>query len=293
MEADGSIPSWATVIVVGVNSMKRKNFSQLPSNKTMQSILDAEEDRKIPPLHFDKHYVHYDAFVDWLTYLDIDVSFFSANDEWSLLMDKARQTQQFVIDKTLKGIRNNDAVLLQKLYAIENYLGESDNVERADVILVLGSKDLGRADKAVRLLKQGYGKLLVMSGRSRMDSDESESEAKVFAKRALELGVEEDRILIEDTSVTVASNIRHSLNLLDRKDISYSSIIILTAWFAQRRACGHLMKYTDDVQIIRVNSDMDPTWRLAPGNWYKNELGLGVIFGEFLKMKMAESINTI
>ena len=172
-------------------------------------------------------------------------------------------------------------------------MGESDEVEVSDVILVLGSKDLGRVDKAVTLFNEGYGNMLLMSGRSRIDSGEDEIEAKIFADRAIELGVDKSKILTEDTSVTVASNIRHSLNLLDKRNILYQSIIILTAWFSQRRAWGHAMKYTENVKIVRVNSDMDSSWRLAPDNWYKNELGIGVVFGEFLKMKMAESINTI
>lgn len=258
----------------------------------MQSILAAEEDRVIPDSKQVKHFADFSLFYEWLSYLNIDNSFMHGS-EWQSLMNVARDTQQQVIQKTIEGVEKGDTELIQKLRAIEQYLGESDEVEKADVILVLGSKDLGRVDKAVTLFNNGYGAMFVMSGRSRMDSNDEEAEARVFAKRAIDLGVDEDKIFVEDTSVTVASNVRHSLNLLDKKSITYKSLIILTAWFAERRAWAHAMKYTEKVKIIRINSDMDPSWRLAPGNWYKNELGIGVVFGEFLKMKMAESINTI
>lgn len=180
------------------------------------------------------------------------------------------------------------------LRKVSTYLGETDQIKKADVIIVFGSQDLGRIEKAVMIKKKGLVDKIVVSGSGRYDSDDRESvpESLVFKKRAIELGVSEKDILVEDTSLTIGSNVRHSLNRLNDAGIECKSIMTMVAWFAQRRAWCHLMKYTEGVDIIRVNSDIPEGKPLSMKNWYRNELGMNVVYGEFLKMRMAVILNT-
>src|SRR5215210_4287450 len=75
-------------------------------------------------------------------------------------------------------------------------------LEKADLILALGSNDLRVAEHAAELYLQGYAPLLMFSGnvgaltRGRF----AKSEAETFAEIAVEKGVPREAILIEPES---------------------------------------------------------------------------------------------
>ncbi|QQS39187.1 YdcF family protein [Candidatus Woesebacteria bacterium] len=269
---------------------QRKHFSNLPSFSTINKILMMEKKYPVPKSKKNITYPEFTLFENWLTIIGVSTSFLSLT-SWKKMYEVGSELVSEIVDKTLHQL-NRDGDLVNTLTNIENYLGKEDKLEKTDVIIVFGSKDLGKVDKAFRLWEKGYFQYFCMSGRSRMDAPSQKPECEIFREKAIELGVPEDLILTEDTSVTLASNVRHSLLLFKEKNMNFKSIMTMVAWFGQRRAWCHLMKYTEDIKIVRVNSDIPSDRPLAKGNWYKNETGIKVIAGEFLKMKMASMIDT-
>lgn len=115
----------------------------------------------------------------------------------------------------------------------------------------------------------------------------------MFKKYAIENGANEEDILIDPNAITIADNVRGGLNFLDNLKISYSSIILVTNWFAMRRSWSFMAKYTpSSCKLYRVTSDVNLIGDYAKDTWYKNENGIKVVFNEFAKMKIGTLLNT-
>src|SRR3972149_11399922 len=82
---------------------------------------------------------------------------------------------------------------------------------RADCIFVLCSHDLRVADYAARLFLDGFAPLIIFSGGIAHQGDLVETpwkkpEADVFAARAIDLGVPEKDIIIENKATNCGEN---------------------------------------------------------------------------------------
>ncbi|HUW21888.1 MAG TPA: YdcF family protein [Candidatus Bathyarchaeia archaeon] len=270
----------------------RNHYSQVPNAGILRKILKKEQGRPIPEVKQNLHFVDFKLLELWLKAVNIKDDFLKQAD-WQVMLDQGRKLQPEVIKETFKLVSKNDFYLLKILKNIEKYLGRQDEKEKVDIIFVFGSKDMGRITKAVSLWQQDLAGKILITGGARFDERETKQpEAIIFKKEALKLGVPEKDLIIEPKSITIADNVRSGLNLLDKRKIKYKSIMTMVAWFAQRRAWSHLIKYVPEkTVIVRVNSDMKNEL-LMPGQWYQNEIGLNVVFSEFLKMKMGVILDT-
>src|SRR5438046_6485027 len=101
---------------------------------------------------------------------------------------------------------DNILALAEKIW---HYHQMKQQLEKADVILVLCSHDMRVAERGAQLFLDGWAPLLVFSGglgsiTSRMWH---EPEADQFARIARELGVPQQSILIENRSTNTGENI--------------------------------------------------------------------------------------
>jgi len=106
------------------------------------------------------------------------------------------------------------------------------------------------------------------------------------------LGVPKEIILIESNSITIADNVKTSLNLMDNLGIKYQRIATVGAWFMQRRAWSHLIKLSSaKTKIFCTNAPISSP-DLKVNTWFTNEVGIKTIFGEFVKLKLSVALNT-
>ncbi|MGB8190524.1 MAG: YdcF family protein [Chitinophagaceae bacterium] len=89
--------------------------------------------------------------------------------------------------------------LAKKLW---DYHHLNHTLEKSDCVLALGSHDLRVAHRAAELYLEGWAPLLVLSGGlgNFTKGMWKESEAELFAKIALEKGVPQEAILVENKS---------------------------------------------------------------------------------------------
>lgn len=130
-------------------------------------------------------------------------------------------------------------------------------LERADVMLVLGSHDLRVADYAARLWIDGWAPLLVCSGGAAHQDDLlntgwDKTEAEMFADRAVAFGVPRDNILIENRSQNTGQNIAFAYELLKRHNALPNKLILVQKPYMERRTYATLMKQWpgDPVKMI-------------------------------------------
>ncbi len=129
------------------------------------------------------------------------------------------------------------------------------SIEKADCILVLGSYDLRVADRGADLYLQGWAPLLIFSGGlGRLTKLMwKEAEADQLARIAINRGVPEQAILIENRSTNTGENILFTQQLLQEKNIDPHSFIVVQKPYMERRSYATFKKHLPEKKI-RVTS---------------------------------------
>jgi uncharacterized SAM-binding protein YcdF (DUF218 family) len=121
-------------------------------------------------------------------------------------------------------------------------------LEKADVIIGLGSTDTRTAGWCAKLYHEGYAPFILFTGgRGRISRDVFEgSEAELYAKLAISLGVPDEAILRETEAANTGQNISLSYELLKRRGLMCGKIILVTKPYMLRRAYATFMKQWPD-----------------------------------------------
>jgi hypothetical protein len=93
-------------------------------------------------------------------------------------------------------MKNEDVKNAQRLW---NYMLMNHKLEKADIIIGLGSHDIRTADRAVEVYKKGLAPVILFSGGvgSITKAKQAKSEAELYAERSKTLGVDEKRFLLK------------------------------------------------------------------------------------------------
>ncbi len=124
-------------------------------------------------------------------------------------------------------------------------------LQKADLILALGSHDVRVAEYAAKLYLAGWAPLLMFSGgRGRLTEKWQKPEAEIFAEAAIKMGVPEDKILIEDQSTNTGENITFTKNILDTRGLNPKKIILVQKPYMERRSYATFKKQLPDIDIV-------------------------------------------
>lgn len=126
---------------------------------------------------------------------------------------------------------------------IWDYMRYEQPLEKTDLIFALGSDDIRIADHTAKLYHNGLAPKILFSG----SAGEAyrffeESEAEIFRKRAIELGVPGDVILVEDEASNTGENVTKSYELLRSLGPLPASMILVQKPFMLRRTYATFMK---------------------------------------------------
>ena len=134
--------------------------------------------------------------------------------------------------------------VLQLAKIVWDYHHMNTRLQKADCIFVLGSHDTRVAERAAEIYLQGWAPLLIFSGGvGRLTKGVwSETEAELFAKIALQKGVPEKDILIENRSTNTGENVLFTRRLLQEKDLNPKSFILVQKPYMERRTYATFQK---------------------------------------------------
>ena len=113
-----------------------------------------------------------------------------------------------------------------------------------DFLLILGCRVRGdkaeqtlqmRIEAAAEYLKQNKSTIAIPCG-GIVHADQTKSEASVIADTLVEMGIEKDRIISEDKSLTTVQNFINAKNIIDNKFNSKGEIAFLSSDFHLFRA---------------------------------------------------------
>jgi uncharacterized SAM-binding protein YcdF (DUF218 family) len=138
-----------------------------------------------------------------------------------------------------------------------DYLRLRASIQPSTVILGLGSHEIRVAECAAQLYLAGYGEHLMFSGGYGLGTSGrfTEPEARVFARRAIQLGVPADQILIEETATNTGGNITLGAKLLAERGVHPESVLLVTKPYMERRAWATFKKQWPSPQpLVAVTS---------------------------------------
>ena len=134
---------------------------------------------------------------------------------------------------------------------IWDYMRIDQKLEKADCILVLGSHDPRVAQRGSQLFLQGFAPLVIFSGgRGSLTSTWETSEAERSVKIAIQMGVPEEKILVEDKSSNTGENITFTRRLLAERGVDPKKIILVTKPYMERRAYATFKKIWPEKEVV-------------------------------------------
>lgn len=271
---------------------KRSSHIQLPLGDDISDIAASEMQRPLAPEKVGVHYAKFDAIEGLCIHLGIKTNFFVLDDKKpeEILAEGAKLLDKLVVK--LLG-QNPTGQTLQLLNAAYQYLSQEDKPQVSDLIFVFGGRTPLRIETAITLFNDGLAPRILVSGRGPLyDGTIEIPEARKYAEIAMANGVPQSAILIEDESITLVDNIKRSLSLLESSGTSVNSLIIVNSPYVQRRGWCMWRKYLpDSCRLYRVNCATGPD--LRPETWYRNQDGLRVVLGEFIKLRTGVAFDSV
>jgi uncharacterized SAM-binding protein YcdF (DUF218 family) len=135
---------------------------------------------------------------------------------------------------------------------IWRYHQMNQQLKKADAILVLCSHDNRVAETGAGLFLEGWAPLLIVSGGLGVITRDiwSEPEADQFAKIAMDMGVPEERILIENRSTNTGENISFTKTLLAERNLNPEKFILVQKPYMERRSYATFRKLWPEKEVI-------------------------------------------
>ena len=180
----------------------------------------------------------------------------------------------------------------QAIQKIWDYMHMNHKLKKADVIFVLGNRDIRVAEYAAKLYHDEFAPVILFSGSGDIHNHKpgreqfaGSTEAKVFAAVAQKLGVPETAILIENKSQNTGDNYKFAIELLKQKGINPKIIIAVQKPYMERRtyATGKV-HLPDDIELI-VTSPPIPVAEYPNEVNGRDEHWLNAMVGDLQRIK--------
>lgn len=180
------------------------------------------------------------------------------------------------------------AEVLEQLQVIWDYMGLHMPPQKADCIVGFGNFNDNIARRAAELYHQGYGpKVLFTGGLGRNTLGVlPEPEAVRFARVAMECGVPECDILLEDKSSNTAENILFTHEMLKKAGLPHDHILAVHQPFMERRIMAALGIYWPQVRATTASPKVTiPQYlRDSVAQGVTEQAAIEVIVGDFQRI---------
>ncbi len=173
--------------------------------------------------------------------------------------------------------------LAQKLW---DYHHVNHTLQKSDCILVLGSHDVRVAERGAELFLQGWAPMLIFSGGlGRLTQDLwQHAEADKFAAIAMEMGVPQEAIYIENKSTNTGENIVFTQQLLKTHGLTAQSFIVVQKPYMERRSYATFKKHWPDKELFVTSPQL--TLDQYPNEEISLEEVIHIMVGDMQRVKI-------
>lgn len=156
----------------------------------------------------------------------------------------------------------------------------------SDCIFVLGSHDIRVAERGAQLYLDGYAPLLIFAGGlGRLTEGMwTESEADLFARIAIEMGVPKEAILIENKSTNTGENIQLVKRLLAEKNLDPTTFILVQKPYMERRTFATFAKNWSEKKFVVTSPQL--SFEEYPTEEILLERVINIMLGDLQRIKV-------
>lgn len=163
--------------------------------------------------------------------------------------------------------------------AITKFIFLEDKLEKADLMIVAGSRSTVVPEKAARIYKKGLVSKIIFTGGYNENINVYESE--FMKKIAEEYGVSVKNTILEKKSKNTKENATQSLKIVKKYKLNHSKIILVGLAYHTRRLKMTFSKFFPDSEIL-VTSPKGTL--VSRRNWWKNSFGREKVLSELAKI---------
>jgi len=140
-----------------------------------------------------------------------------------------------------------------------DYHRVDSKLEKADVIIGLGSYDIEVARYCSQLYFDGFAPVVLFTGKEGnwTAGKITKTEARIFADEARSLGVPEEGIFLEEEATNIGANLENSKVLLDSRGLQAKKIILVTKPNTTRRALATSDIKFPEAQVMTSSPDIN------------------------------------
>lgn len=179
---------------------------------------------------------------------------------------------------------------LEPLQVLWDYLGMHQTPTKADCIVGFGNFNADIARRAAELYHQGYAPRILFTGGLGRNTSRlfTEPEAVRFAKVAMECGVPEGDIILEDKSTNTKENIDFMRRIFEEQGIPHDHVLGIHQPFMERRICAALGVYWPELNFtvtsprVTIPAYLDSAKRQG----MTENAAISVIVGDFQRMDL-------
>ena len=179
---------------------------------------------------------------------------------------------------------------LEPLQVLWDYLGMHQTPTKADCIVGFGNFNTDIARRAAELYHQGYAPKILFTGGLGRNTTRlfTEPEAVRFARVAMECGVPECDIILEDKSTNTKENIDFIREIFEKQGIPHDHVLGVHQPFMERRICAALGVYWPELNFTVTSPQVTIPEYLesAKRHGMTEEASISVIVGDFQRMDL-------
>ena len=179
---------------------------------------------------------------------------------------------------------------MQPLQVIWDYLGMHQRPQKADCIVGFGNFNDNIARRAAELYHAGYAPKVLFTGGLGRNTDGlfREPEAVRFAKVAIECGVPEADVILEDKSTNTKENIEFTREKLKSLGMPCDKLLGVHQPFMERRISAAFGVYWPETELIVTSPQVtiEEYLRDAEKQGITHNAAISVIVGDFQRMDL-------
>ena len=179
---------------------------------------------------------------------------------------------------------------LEPLQILWDYLGMHQTPARADCIVGFGNFNTNIARRAAELYHQGYASRILFTGGLGRNTTHlfTEPEAVRFAKVAMECGVPEADIILEDKSTNTKENIDFMREIFEKQGIPHDHVLGVHQPFMERRIVAALGVYWPELNFTVTSPQVTIPEYLASAKeqGMTENAAVSVIVGDFQRIEL-------
>ncbi|KAK1573846.1 DUF218 domain-containing protein [Colletotrichum navitas] len=170
---------------------------------------------------------------------------------------------------------------------IYNYHRMGMPLSPATAIFCLCSLDKRVAVRAAQLFFDGYGEYLIYSGGvGKLTAGRfTEPEAEVFAGIARQLGVPDDKIIVEPRSGNTGENVRFTHALLKHRGLNVKSFVLVQKPYMERRTYATFLKQWPDTATDFTVTSPKLEFEQYPDTENPKELVVNIMVGDLIRIR--------